>query len=122
MNGGKSYRCQLIRTTRGITSPPPIKPRCSTAAICSSSVRLILMADSLDGADDREHRQDDVVHERRGKQPERRRGGDNDGEEPAAPATSESEPATDTHALDGDTTALNQEISGRQSVASTRRH
>src|SRR6266850_5666314 len=112
MKGGKAYRCQCIRTTRGMSKPAHIKPRCSTPAIRSSSGRLIVMKLVLGGADDREHRQDDVVNERRRKQPERRARGDERGEQPAAPAVSESQPPAQSRALAGDARTLNQEISG----------
>lgn len=61
-------------------------------------------------ADDREHRQDDVSNERRRQEPECRAGGDDDSEQPAGPAPSESEPPPQSRALARDSQALEHEI------------
>src|SRR5712691_31151 len=98
MKGGNAARCKRMLTTLGMSRPAPIKPRCNTPAICSRRVRVILIRPS-DCADAREHWQDDVANERRRKQPERRAGRDENREQPATPATSESEPPALSRAL-----------------------
>src|SRR5437762_8766338 len=70
----------------------------------------------LRGADDRQHRQDDVSNEWRRKKPERRTGGEEQREQPATPAIAESEAAAESRAFARDSQSLEHEIAGGQSV------
>ena len=72
-------------------------------------------------ADGREHRQDDVSDKWRRKQPERRGGRHDDGEQPAAPATPEADPPPEPRALACDSQCLEHKISCGKPVATVRR-
>src|SRR5437879_6631603 len=120
MKGGSAARCRRIPTTCGMSRPAHIKPKCRTPATCSRRVRLMFMTSSLGCADEREHRQDDVSNKWRRKKPERRGRGNADGEQTAAPATSESDPPRQSRALARDSQPLEHEIPCGEPVATVR--
>ena len=120
MNGGSAARCARIPTTRGISRPAHIRPRCRTPAICSRSVRLIFIRALQIAPIDTEHRQNDVWTNG---------GGNSQNAGPAATTTVNSQPRQprpspsrrpESRALARDSQSLEHEVSGGQSVATAR--
>src|SRR5262245_50434680 len=119
MNAGSADRCARMWTTRGISRPATMSPRCIRPATSSSRIRVMTASHC---ADDREHRQNHVLDELWRKQPECRTGHDEYGERPSTPSVTESKPPAERRAFARDAQALEHEVPGRQAVRASYGH